>query len=284
MSRNGPGTVAVTLIAGMAALAAGELATRWRAEQWFTPTHRQSFSLFEGVPAMFFVAMLIFAAASALWRRVHAQPVIAAAIVTVACAGTMVILGGMALGLAMSGGAKADSVVTMMVLGGATAGVVALLAVGFLPIRDESRTSALVQAAIAFVALLVLVVPWPRLRLSLMSPAERDAHARRVYGATFDIARNTINDCPGFLQSIGGLRSLTISERRNMLERQPMYDLAYYDFDYIGAKQRGRVTVLFDYHRGNDRRRWIELTVYPRYSSEWTKIGCWLSPSLPPSP
>lgn len=276
--RNRAGTVIVTLIAAALAIVASQLFSRWHTDQWFTASNPESNSLMPEAVAMFATAMLVFAVAGALWPRVYAQPIVAAAILTVCVGFIGALVAAMALGAIMSGGAGSQRIVPVMVIGGVIAVSVAAFLICLLPSRQNPRTAALAQAAIAAIALVYLLPPWSRIALMRMTPDERHAHAQRAFGPTYDYARRVISGCESFTGSIGGLKSLDISTRRNALMDQPHFTNGYYDFDYAGGNGKGRVTMQVEYLKAMPFRPaqmlGRKLYVYPGYATKWINVEC----------
>lgn len=288
--RNRLGRIVLTVVAGALAVWATELMTRWHAERWHTAANPESTSLMPAVIVIFFTAMLVFAVGGAIWPRTYAQPIAAAAVVTVGISIVGVVIGGMVLGSIMSGGAGKDRILPVMIIGGTLAGAIAAFAICLMPVREAPRTAALIQAAVALIAL-VFMLPWQRLALTRVTPEQRHAEAQRSFGPTYDHARRTILQCQAFDRSVGGLKSLAISPRRNAVMDEEHFTGGYYDFDYIGGRGKGRVTVQVEYLKpiraghpyhppragrftGGNMRSDFTLYVYPDYATKWTNMVC----------
>ncbi len=104
------------------------------------------------------------------------------------------------------------------------------------------------QARVALAAgsgllLLYLLVPWSTGWRLLQTDAARDQAAVATFGATYIAAKTTLQTCPAFQQSIGGLVELTVSPHRGTLTDRPNYAIGSYSFSYRGQRSRGRVGI-----------------------------------------
>lgn len=149
MRRDHFGTALLTLLAGALAVGAMFLVLERHNDHWFTPANRETQPFTPAFRAMFFTAMFVFAVAGVRSRRVYAQPVLAAGIVTAGAVVAFLFAGGLALGVSMSGGSGADGARAMMLAAAGVAAVVAVIAIASLPIRGEKSNAAAIQAAIA---------------------------------------------------------------------------------------------------------------------------------------
>jgi hypothetical protein len=115
------------------------------------------------------------------------------------------------------------------------------------PPKSSSR---LINATIAITALALLIffnIPWAEIAFNRFSSEEKDNLARKHFDPAYGLARRSIESCRYFKNYIGGLSSLDISCRESFVRQTGDRTHGFFDFDYVGSDNAGRLTVGFSF-------------------------------------
>lgn len=125
-----------------------------------------------------------------------------------------------------------------------------------------------------------------------MTPEQRALAAAARFGPIYQLAERTVRECGAYRDLVGELHALTLSARRNVVERQPYYQAAYFDFDYAGSLSVGRITVALQHLQaiaagnpaghparpeslvGGSGEAVAQLFIYPGYAPAWSVRHC----------
>jgi hypothetical protein len=121
-------------------------------------------------------------------------------------------------------------------------------AVCFVRNNPPKSSSRLISAAIAITALALLVIfniPWAEIAFNRFSSEEKDILARKHFDPAYGFARRSIENCRYFKNYIGELSSLDISWRGSFVRQAGDRTHGFFDFDYVGSDNAGRLTVGF---------------------------------------
>ena len=127
------------------------------------------------------------------------------------------------------------------------------------PPKSSSRP---VNAMIAITAAAILIyisTPWTEIAFNKFSSEEKDALAREHFDPAYGLARQSLETCRYFKNYIGGLKSLDISHRESFVRGSEDRTRGFFDFDYVGADNAGRLTVGFVFKNSG------ENTLEPRF-------------------
>jgi len=166
----------------------------------------------------------------------------------------------------------------------------AVLIVRNSPPTKNSRNVNGVIAVTAIVLLMSVNVPWVKLAFGRFSSEEKDALARQHFDPAYGLARQSIENCQSFKDTIGGLNSLDISHRKSFVRQTGHKAHGFFGFDYVGSDSAGHLTVGFSYREsasdgatsgyelvspyGNEALQDLRVFVYADGASEHTVVKC----------
>jgi len=166
----------------------------------------------------------------------------------------------------------------------------ALCIVRYRPPKSSARPIN-IAIAIASVALLIyLSTPWAEIAFDRFSNAEKDTLARKHFDPAYGLARRSIENCRQFNNTIGELQSLDISHRRSFVREKSDRTHGFFDFDYVGSDNAGRLTVGISFREstengpppsyevvsqyGDEALRAVRLLVYAKGKSQHYEVMC----------
>jgi hypothetical protein len=132
-------------------------------------------------------------------------------------------------------------------------GVVIAIAVGALRSFWSTRYHlpsprfSFLSIAVSSVLLLGLLIPWTTWSFGILPPHQRDAIAQGKFGETYQYAKQVLSACSAFQQHTGTLKQLVITGWQNQVKQQAFDQLGYYDFEYVGTRDQGKVAIAVMY-------------------------------------
>ena len=156
------------------------------------------------------------------------------------------------------------------------------------PQKNSRRFNALI-AVISAALLLYLNIPWTRIAFNRFSSEQKDALASKHFDPAYSWARRAIENCKHFKNSIGGLKSLDISERNSFVRSSGDQTRAFFDFNYVGGDSSGHFTTGFLFRKSGDTKppglelvmprsdepvKEIRLLIYPEGRDKHQEVRC----------
>jgi len=120
------------------------------------------------------------------------------------------------------------------------------------PPKSSSRPMNAVIAISAAGLLVYVGTPWAEIAFNQFSGEEKDALARQHFDPAYGLARESIETCTYFKDYIGGLKSLDISHRESFVRQSGDRTRGFFDFNYVGADNAGRLTVGFVFQKSTE--------------------------------
>jgi len=158
------------------------------------------------------------------------------------------------------------------------------------PPKSGSRRLNAVIAITATALLIYISTPWSEIAFNKFSSEEKDTLARKHFDPAYGLARQSIETCRYFQNHIGGLNSLDISHRESFVRQSGDRTRGFFDFNYVGAENAGRLTVGFLFKEstensltpsfdlvnpyGDDPPKEVRVLVYADGKSEHYEVRC----------